>query len=82
MERFFVTMSETWADFDLSDQTFLAATPELAVVLTNVHARARATGQEVDFPILQIVRFEGGRIVEVRPFYWDTAALATVLGPE
>lgn len=76
MEKFFVTMSETWADFDLSDQTFLAVTPDHAVVLTQVRATARATGRAVDFPILQIIRFRDGRIGEVRPFYWDTAAIA------
>lgn len=75
MEKFFVTMSETWADFDLSDQTFLAVTPDHAVVLTQVRATARATGRAVDFPILQIIRFGEGRIREVRPFYWDTAAI-------
>jgi ketosteroid isomerase-like protein len=76
MEKFFVTMSETWADFDLSDQTFLAVTPDHAVVLTQVRATARATGRAIDFPILQLIRFGEGRIREVRPFYWDTAAIA------
>jgi ketosteroid isomerase-like protein len=77
LERFFVTMSQTWAAFDLSDQEFLATTPELAIVLTHVHARVRATGKELDFPILQLLRIKDGRIAEVRPFYWDTAAIAT-----
>jgi ketosteroid isomerase-like protein len=46
------------------------------VVLTDVHARARATGRELDFPIVQTITVEDGRITEVRPFYWDTAAIA------
>jgi hypothetical protein len=75
MERFFRAMSETWAAFDLVEQEFLAVEGTL-VVRTQVHARARATGQELSFPIVQTVKIENGRIVEVRPFYWDTAAIA------
>jgi uncharacterized protein len=79
LERFFVAMSETWERFDLLDQEFLAvgATP---VVLTQIDARARTTGRELRFPILQTLRLEDRRITEVRPFYWDTAAIAYAAG--
>jgi ketosteroid isomerase-like protein len=50
------------------------------VVLTQVHVRARATGLELDFPILQTITIRQGRIAEVRPFYWDTAAIAEACG--
>ncbi|MDT5322977.1 MAG: uncharacterized protein QOF25_129 [Mycobacterium sp.] len=74
MEQFFLTMSQTWVAFEMVEQEFLS-TSETAVVLTRVHARARSTGQELDFPILQTVRVVNGQIAEVRPFYWDTAAI-------
>jgi ketosteroid isomerase-like protein len=74
MEQFFVAMATTWEAFEMVAQEFLA-TSETAVVLTHVHARARATGRELDFPILQTIRIVDGRIAEVRPFYWDTAAI-------
>lgn len=75
MTEFFLAMAATWAEFEMLEQRFLA-TGETSVVLTQVRARARATGQELTFPILQTVRIENGRIAEVRPFYWDTAAIA------
>jgi uncharacterized protein len=75
MEQFFLAMSRTWETFEMVEQEFLS-TSATAVVLTQVHARARATGEELDFPILQTVRVVEGRIAEVRPFYWDTAAIA------
>jgi uncharacterized protein len=75
MERFFLAMSQAWQVFDMVDQKFLA-TEGTAVVLTQVHACARATGRTLDFPILQTIRARNGRISEVRPFYWDTAAIA------
>ncbi|WKX69978.1 nuclear transport factor 2 family protein [Streptomyces sp. XD-27] len=75
MERFFVMMSQVWETFDMAEQEFLA-TGETAVVLTRVRARARATGRELTFPILQTIKVTDGRIANVRPFYWDTAAIA------
>jgi ketosteroid isomerase-like protein len=80
MERFFLAMSQAWEAFDMVDQQFLA-TSRTAVVLTHVRARARATGQELRFPILQTIRVQDGRIAEVRPFYWDTAAIAIACAP-
>jgi ketosteroid isomerase-like protein len=74
IEQFFLAMSETWSGFEIIEQEFVSTgTP--AAVLTQVHAQSRSTGEEIDFPILQIIRFANGRITEVRPFYWDTAAI-------
>ncbi|MDG4791752.1 nuclear transport factor 2 family protein [Micromonospora sp. WMMD1102] len=81
LERFFLAMSRTWETLEMLEQHFLATTSPL-VVLTQVHARARTTGRELDFPILQTVTVENGRISEIRPFYWDTAAIATACGSQ
>ncbi|MFD6463997.1 nuclear transport factor 2 family protein [Streptomyces roseolus] len=80
LERFFLAMSATWDRFDLVEQSFLSDSSPL-VVLTQVHARSRATGRELRFPILQTITVTGGRITEVRPFYWDTAAIAAACTP-
>jgi len=79
MARFFAAMARTWAAFDLAEQEFLA-TGQTAVVRTLVRACARATGRELEFPILQTITVRDGRITEVRPFYWDTAAVAAACG--
>jgi ketosteroid isomerase-like protein len=75
LRRFFLAMGEAWESFDMVEQEFLA-TGETAVVLTQIRARARATGRELGFPLLQTITVRGGRIAEVRPFYWDTRAIA------
>ncbi|XVV07527.1 nuclear transport factor 2 family protein [Actinosynnema sp. CA-248983] len=80
VERFFVEMSRTWERFDLVEQEFLTRTSPL-VVLTRVHARVRATGRDLEFPILQVITVEDGRITDVRPFYWDTGAIAAACSP-
>lgn len=79
MERFFLEMSRVWESFDMVEQEFLA-TGATTVVLTRVRARSRTTGRELAFPILQTIRVEEGRISEVHPFYWDTAAIAETCG--
>ncbi|GAA1032538.1 MULTISPECIES: nuclear transport factor 2 family protein [Amycolatopsis] len=76
LEKFFLEMSRIWKSFEIGEQEFLAL-GATSVVLTQVRARARATGRELEFPILQALRIEDGRIAEVRPFYWDTAAIAS-----
>ncbi|WP_406139613.1 nuclear transport factor 2 family protein [Streptomyces sp. NBC_01089] len=79
MARFFRAMSRTWESFRMAEQEILATGGPLGeplVVLHRIQARSRATGREIAFPILQTVTVRDGRISEVRPFYWDTAAIA------
>jgi ketosteroid isomerase-like protein len=75
LERFFVAMSSAWESFEMLEQEFHPA-GDVVVVRTEVRATARASGRELEFPILQTVRVAEGRIAEVWPFYWDTAAIA------
>lgn len=51
------------------------------MVRTIVRAVSRATGREPTFPILQTLTVREGRITEVRPFYWDTEAVARACTP-
>ncbi len=37
---------------------------------------AAATGRTVDLEIFELWVFRAGKIIEVRPFYWDTHAVA------
>ncbi|RKT84530.1 hypothetical protein SAMN05421805_103464 [Saccharopolyspora antimicrobica] len=84
LERFFAAMSGTWAVFEFVEQELVATDEDTgtAVVLTQVRARSRATGRELEFPILQTITIRDDRIAEVRPFYWDTAAIAAACTPE
>ncbi|MGP3978072.1 nuclear transport factor 2 family protein [Streptomyces sp. 8N114] len=80
MERFFHEMSRVWETFDITQQQFLA-TGETSVVHSRIRARSRVTGREIAFPILQTITVTGGRITEVHPFYWDTAAITAACTP-
>lgn len=74
-ERLFAAMSRAWSVFEFQEKEVFTA-PGAVVVRSQVHARARITGREIDFPILQAVTVTDGRISRVEPFYWDTAAIA------
>ncbi|WP_246868937.1 nuclear transport factor 2 family protein [Saccharopolyspora sp. ASAGF58] len=80
MERFFLAMSRTWESFEMLEQDFLASdnTTGTAVVLTHVRARARETGRDLEFAILQTIAIRNEQITEIHPFYWDTAAIADI----
>ena len=48
---------------------------EVLVSRSHVYATARRDSRKADWPLLQLFRFRNGRILELQPFYWDTAAL-------
>ncbi|KAL2835445.1 hypothetical protein BJY01DRAFT_223662 [Aspergillus pseudoustus] len=52
------------------------------MVLSNVHFRVRATGQDLVFPFTQAITvdLEKGVMTELRPFYWDVAAVNKAIG--
>ncbi|MCE0764919.1 nuclear transport factor 2 family protein [Pseudonocardia kujensis] len=79
VERFFTAMSETWSSLEVTDTEFLTTDDTVAIVL-RLRARSRATGREVDMPMVHVVRIQDDLIRDFRPFYWDTAEVAAACG--
>lgn len=52
------------------------------VVVSNLHLRVRETGEELDFPMCQVITvdLEKGLLVKFQPFYWDVQALNKAVG--
>jgi ketosteroid isomerase-like protein len=44
-----------------------------------LHFTGRASGKSLSMPVLEIVRFRDGKMVEIKPFYFDTAATLEAL---
>ncbi len=44
------------------------------VILCRLVTRSRRTSEELDLPMAQMVRVQGDKIVEFRPFYWNVPA--------
>ncbi len=48
---------------------------DYVVVIAALHGQSRHTGESFRMPITEIWKLVNGRIVEIRPFYHDTARL-------
>ena len=60
---------------------FVFATGENRVVSEFVMtATVRATGAELKFPVIEVFELGDGKIVSIRPFYWDTSAICKAFG--
>ena len=78
-EAWMEAFGRQWAALEVSRPEFYPS-GDVVVVRSHVHAKARATGQAIDWPLLQLFRIRDGKILELRPFHWDTAAMLPALG--
>ncbi|MEU7899763.1 nuclear transport factor 2 family protein [Nonomuraea sp. NPDC049152] len=79
MERFLAVFSDTWTSMEFLAQDHVSNGDTVAV-RSRVRFRSRATGREVEALIVQWITMRDGRIVEVRPIYWDPSAIAEACG--
>ncbi|MFE3455778.1 nuclear transport factor 2 family protein [Nonomuraea sp. NPDC059194] len=75
MERFLARFSEVWESMEFLEQEHWGD-EDTVVARNRVRFRARATGQEVETLIMQLITVRNGRMLECRPFYWDPEAIA------
>ncbi|MFJ4713599.1 nuclear transport factor 2 family protein [Streptomyces sp. NPDC088785] len=78
IERFLSVMGDAWQVMEFLDQHCFVNGPDV-VVTNRVRFVARTTGRELDTRIVQEMTVRDGRLVEIRPFYWDPAAVADAL---
>ena len=67
-----------WASLEVKGSEFYPV-DDVVFSRSHVYAVARATGQPADWPLLQFFRVRNNRILELRPFHWDTAGLLPAL---
>ena len=64
----------TWADTDHTIE-HIVADGDHVVILGNMSGRGKATGQAFSVPLAAVWRLKDGKVVEVRPFYFDTKVM-------
>jgi ketosteroid isomerase-like protein len=71
-------MRDTWSEMAVED---LAAVRDGDAVFLSCTLRlvSRATGRSIDQPFAEVLRFRDGRLLEGRPFYFDTDALLATI---
>lgn len=67
-----------WRDVQSHDLVFAAADDQV-VALSRMTAIAVPSGHPVDMRVAETFRVADGKIAEVRPYYFDTAALIAAL---
>lgn len=77
-EAWMQAFSRAWTSLEVRDAE-LFPHEDVIVSRSHVYARARTNGRSIDWPLLQFFRMRNARILELRPFYWDTATLVEVL---
>lgn len=70
----------TWAGLRLEPIEMLGETEDSIVVRFRLAGRSRRTGTPFDTTVMELWRFRDGRLAEIWPYYWDTAALAQIAG--
>ncbi len=68
-----------WSSLEVRDPQFYPC-GDVVISRSHVHAVARATDRRIDWPLLQFFRVRDARILELRPFHWDTAAMLPAFG--
>ena len=66
-------MSRAFDRLDVEDARFFTD-GDTVVTTCRLVTRSRASGETLDLPMAQLVRVQGDRIVEFRPFYWNVPA--------
>lgn len=73
-------LANCWVNVTFRDLSFTASSTEEAVIASfTLMATARPTGMKVSFAVIELVRFANGKIIMIKPFYWDTHALRKLL---
>lgn len=70
------TVGRTWKGFSLQFREWVAESEDSAVLLFDISGASRKTGTTFNSSVLELWRFAGGKLAEIRPFYFDTHELA------
>lgn len=65
------TAVATWDDF-AGELENVAVSGNLAYVYVHLRGKGKKSGKSFAFPIVEVSRFRDGKVVEFRPFYFDT----------
>jgi uncharacterized protein len=78
-EQWLIEFGAVWQSLTVTDPRFFPSGDDVILVRSTVHATARANGNAVTWPLLQMITVKDGLIREIQPFHWDTAAICEAL---
>lgn len=81
IKKFFSAFFHIWQTFRSDETEYFSLDDERVLALSQVRATAK-TGHQIDMPMAQVFTVRNGKMLEARPFYWDTAEVKRVTKQE
>ena len=77
--RLYKAVFSIWETFEVEVKELLDA-GQTVVALIHLRVKLKGSGRTVEMPVAEFWRLRDGKVVELRPFYWDTAQFREKLG--
>lgn len=77
-QHLFSKYQKVWKNPQTLNLNYLDAGSQV-IVLLRMRLQAANTGQEIEIPMAEVFKLQDGKIVELQPFYWDTAKMLQAL---
>ena len=69
---------QTWKDLQIVPKQFIDA-DDYVIVMVRLIWTNQKTGEPAETDLAEFWKFKDGKIIEILPFYWDTAAMLKTL---
>ena len=76
--EFFDAFMKTWENPVMSGLEFFDIGSEVVVRFT-LKATSRNTSKQIEMPITEFIKVKDGKVIEILPFYQDTAKIVEVI---
>lgn len=81
VKKFFLVFFQVWQTFRSDETEYFSLDNERVLALSQVRATTK-TGHQLDMPMAQLFIVRNGKMLEARPFYWDTAEVKLIANQE
>lgn len=79
--QFLLRLGQTWSSLVPGRMTLVGEGPQFGV-MADISLTSRATGKALNTSVFELWTMRDGKLAEIRPFYWDTAAVAAITARE
>lgn len=77
--RALMLIQQAWDDISIDFECFLPG-PNIVAAIGQMRGKARSGGAALDMPLIELWRFDQGRVMSISPIYGDTHLALAILG--
>lgn len=79
LQKLYTVVFNYWEDASLHTDD-ICISENNAVVLLSIHATSRHSGERLEMPLAEVLHVRGDKFCGIKPYYFDTAAIAKATG--